>query len=159
MIKVDCRAVFLPVLCPLLSAETYGRESAESANRTKIDFEITEPTMVRALMQFTEQSGLQLAFPIAGTDELRAPQVVGNSTPAAALDKLFIGSGLRYEFANERTISVRIARNLHDQDPAESPDRLHLVRQVGGRSSTPDAPLDIDQTRPTRSHPIVGPDK
>lgn len=90
-----------------LCAAVQGRETPAAA-REKVAFEITAPNMVQALMQFTEQSGLQLAFPTAGTDDLAAPRVVGQYTPGAALDQLLAGTGLRYEYANDRTISVRL---------------------------------------------------
>lgn len=91
-----------------LTPTAQAREELPIASQ-KISFEISEATMVRALMEFTRQSGLQLAFPTAGADNLAAPAVVGEFTPKAALDQLLRNSGLEYEFANERTISVHAA--------------------------------------------------
>ncbi len=82
-------------------------QARETPATKKVSFDITAPNLVQALMQFTEQSGLQLAFPASGTDDMPAPRVVGDYTPKAALEQLLAGTRLQYTFANERTISVR----------------------------------------------------
>jgi iron complex outermembrane recepter protein len=87
-----------------LCAASHGREASR---RDKVSFDIDAPSMVQALMQFTEQSGLQLAFPMEGAGSLPARRVVGEYTPTAALQVLLADSGLQYEFANDRTIAIR----------------------------------------------------
>lgn len=75
-----------------------------------IEIRIDAPTMVAALIQFSQQTGLQLVFPTDGTGDLAAPPVRGTFTPRAALDVLLQDSGLTYTFVNSRTISVSLAK-------------------------------------------------
>jgi len=69
---------------------------------------ITAPTMVAALIQFSEQTGLQLVFPTDGAADLAAPSVEGRLTSRAALEQLLRNSGLTYQFVNDRTVSVSV---------------------------------------------------
>lgn len=72
-----------------------------------VEFKINAPTMVAALIQFTQQSGLQLVFPTDGGRDIAAPRVEGSYTPRAALEQLLQDSGLTFEFVNTHTILVR----------------------------------------------------
>ena len=82
----------------------------EAKNPAEVDFHITAPTMVAALIQFSEQSRIQLVFPTEGAAEIAAPHVVGMLTPRDALERLLRGSGLRYEFVNGKTVSVSLQK-------------------------------------------------
>jgi hypothetical protein len=79
-------------------------ESTESDAR--IELRIDAPTMMAALVQFSQQTGLQLLFPTDGATELAAPRVEGHLTPRAALERLLRDTGLTFEFVNDRTVSV-----------------------------------------------------
>jgi hypothetical protein len=72
-------------------------------------FDIDAALMVQALLQFTQQSGLQLAFPSDGSTEPAAPRVMGELRPQPALQELLKGSGLPYDFVNARTVTVHAA--------------------------------------------------
>src|SRR5688500_15241647 len=79
--------------------------AAESVSARKPDvtatktFNIDAPRLSRALIQLTEQAGLQLIYPAGGkVEDLPAKPVVGQYTTEAALDSLLQGSGLQYEF-------------------------------------------------------------
>jgi iron complex outermembrane recepter protein len=97
-----------------------------------VTFRIDAPSMTEALLQFTQQSHLQLAYSGEKPLELKAPKVEGKLTPKAALERLLRGTGLQYEFVNDRTVSIRRADSTSTQaektsqnsDPAESPLRL-----------------------------------
>jgi hypothetical protein len=74
----------------------------------RVELRIDAPTMMAALVQFSEQTGLQLLFPTEGATRLVAPRVEGHLTPRAALEQLLRDSGLRFEFVNPRTVSVSL---------------------------------------------------
>jgi hypothetical protein len=76
------------------------------------EIRITAPTMVAALIQFSQQTGLQLVFPTDGTGDMAAPKVEGTLTPRAALEQLLQDSGLTFTFVNARTISVSQAPSM-----------------------------------------------
>src|SRR5262245_17910689 len=85
-------------------------EARESSPKEKaISFDIDAPSLVQALMQFTQQSGLQLMVPTGEAADAPAPRVVGRYTPGGALDRLLAGSAFKYEFANTRTVAIRVA--------------------------------------------------
>src|SRR5689334_3461500 len=46
-----------------------------SQNEGEINFKVTAPTMVGALIQFSQQSGLQLVYPADSTTGLAAPKI------------------------------------------------------------------------------------
>jgi len=82
----------------------------------RIEFRITAPTMVAALIEFSEQARLQLVFPTDGTGQIAAPRVEGSLTPKAALEQLLRGSGLKFAFVNSRTVSVSLAKSDSAED-------------------------------------------
>jgi hypothetical protein len=73
-----------------------------------VELRIDAPTMMAALVQFSQQTGLQLLFPTEGATRIAAPRVAGHLTPRAALEQLLRDSGLRFEFVNPRTVSVSL---------------------------------------------------
>ncbi len=90
----------------LIGTSAGAAENAALAR--KVSFEIYAQPMLAALVKFSEQSGIQLAFPTEDAAGLNAPAVVGELTPTAALDRLLQGSGLRYELANDgRIVTIR----------------------------------------------------
>src|SRR5262245_38928381 len=91
---------FLTLCLPALGAEP------PAAGDRRVNFKIDAPSMMVALIQFTQQSGVQLMFPAEGAERLAAPKVEGAYTVRAALDRLLQDSGLRYEFVNAHTIFV-----------------------------------------------------
>ncbi len=100
-ISVSMVSAALFVLCGLWRAEASGRV---------VEINIDAPTMAKALIQFTQQSGLHLIFPTdGGMAKLPAPRVVGTYTPEEALEKLLRNTGLEYEYVDSRTIAVRPA--------------------------------------------------
>jgi hypothetical protein len=76
----------------------------------EVELRITARTMAAALIQFSEQTGLQLVFPTDDAGERAAPTVQGRFTARAGLERLLRDSGLTYQFVNERTISVSSVR-------------------------------------------------
>jgi outer membrane receptor protein involved in Fe transport len=79
----------------------------EAGSAQRIDFKIDAPKLSRALIQLTEQSGLQLIYPAGGkVIDLPAKPLSGQYTPEAALKELLKDSGLEYEFLDAHTISI-----------------------------------------------------
>lgn len=136
--RTSCTAV------GLLASLTLAASAHGSGNlREKIAFDINAPSLVQALMQFTQQSGLQLMVPTDGTTNSPAPKVVGSYTPTDALDQLLVGSPLRYEFANSRTVAIRLADGVR--------------RQVGRTSAEADGPPSGSWRRPAFAEPAIVP--
>jgi iron complex outermembrane recepter protein len=73
----------------------------------EITFDIDATKLARALIELTEQSGLQLIYP-AGDKVIDLPvkPLKGRYTTESALKQLLEGTGLSYEFIDARTISI-----------------------------------------------------
>lgn len=91
----------------LVCGSTWGEAPESSELR---DIRITAPTMVGALMQFSQQTRIQLIFPTDGVGQINAPKLQGSFTPRAALERLLHESGLTFQFVNPRTVSVSVSK-------------------------------------------------
>jgi Secretin and TonB N terminus short domain len=70
-------------------------------------FKISAGRAPEALDEFVRQSGLQVLFDFDAIRNFSTHEVDGELEPAAALARMFEGSGLTFEFINERTVAVR----------------------------------------------------
>ncbi len=118
--------------------------AAQPVNPPEIALNIDAQPLVDALHAFANQTGLQV---LVNTDEVKAgkvrsPKVVGTFTAGAGLKELLAGSGLKFEFVNERT--VRIAP-VHGgaQTSSSLHDGKELLAQVG---SAMDAMEEVENT-------------
>ena len=134
--RLQARRTLIAVALSILCA-TAGASEAAPASKT-LPFSITAPSLVQALIQFTEQSGLQLAFPTQGFGHLPAPRVVGQLTPRDALERLLKDSGLRYEFTNEHTVSIHAATTADGVSGSDAggawagqPESIRLAQSEG----------------------------
>ncbi len=80
---------------------------AQTPSTQNVPLNIDARKLARALIQLTEQSGMQLIYP-AGNKivDLPARPLSGSFTPQAGLEQLLKGSGLKYEFLDARTIAI-----------------------------------------------------
>jgi Secretin and TonB N terminus short domain len=92
----------------LLLAGTASVAAAAQASRLdKRAFKISAGTAPEALAEFVRQSGFQVLFDFDAIRSFNTHAVSGQLDPAEALARMFEGSGLTFEFINERTVSVR----------------------------------------------------
>jgi iron complex outermembrane receptor protein len=93
-----------------LASQALSAQAAESGGHTVV-FDINAPTLRAALLQFGQQSGLQIVCPTEVLDGRSASKVAGELPPEAVLNQLLKDSGLRYVFVNERTVSITKPRS------------------------------------------------
>jgi outer membrane receptor protein involved in Fe transport len=62
--------------------------------------------LAQALADFAQQSGLQLIYISALAENHRSQPVAAGLSPTAALTQLLAGTGLRFEFLSDRTVSI-----------------------------------------------------
>lgn len=91
----------------LLLAGAVTVVGAQAERLEKRAFEIAAGTAPNALAEFVRQSGFQVLFDFDAIRAFSTHAVSGQLDPAEALARMFEGSGLTFEFINERTISVR----------------------------------------------------
>src|SRR5688572_22083189 len=73
-----------------------------------VEMRIDAQPMERALVEFAQQSGLQVLFPSdLACQECTSPKVVGAYPPDMVLDRLLEGSGMRFDYVNDRTVAIR----------------------------------------------------
>lgn len=159
---VRCRrfvAAFLVVCAPALAA-TGGeaREEGEMGGRTASDLGVppspdraqlgqAEPTartydipagdLAPALNRFADESGLRLVYGAEIAQGVRTDGLRGSYTPEQALRLLLAGSGIRYRFADARTVTLEGAA----AGPGGGAIPLDPIR-VEGRSENPSGPVD-----------------
>jgi iron complex outermembrane recepter protein len=80
---------------------------AQASRVDKLAFRISANTAPEALAEFVRQSGLQVLFDFDAIRHFNTHEVSGQLNPAEALSRMFEGSGLTFEFINERTVAVR----------------------------------------------------
>jgi outer membrane receptor for ferric coprogen and ferric-rhodotorulic acid len=84
--------------------------AGEPAGATPVKLDIKSQPMADALNQWAQATGYQVIFPEeSATAKLIAPAIRGLYVPVVALTKLLENSGLRYEYLNARTVSVKVA--------------------------------------------------
>ena len=82
--------------------------TSRASTLTKLTLKIAAGTAPQALAEFVRQTGLQVLFDFDAIRDINTHEVSGNLDAQEALLKMFDGSGLTFEFINERTISVRL---------------------------------------------------
>ena len=79
-------------------------------------FSIMAGSAVDRLNDFSTQSKLQVLYLFASVESAQTQAVSGDMTPTAALDQLLDGSGLRYEYINNNTVTIVPREILYRQD-------------------------------------------
>lgn len=114
VLRVALAALLLPGLTQADTVTPSSTQSkatraaqATSVNTQTVHFDIDAPRLSRALIQLTEQSGLQLIYP-AGDKVIDFPAkpLTGRYTAEAALKQLLEDTGLEYEFLDAHTIAI-----------------------------------------------------
>jgi iron complex outermembrane recepter protein len=94
------------LLC-FLAAGSATAQSAVSELTRRQDLEIAASTAPQALREFVRQTGLQVLFEFDAVRHHTTHAVRGRLDPSEAIALMLSGTGLAFEFVNERTISVR----------------------------------------------------
>ncbi len=105
------RALRAAVLGTALSLGTAALVSAQApaqATEVKPRIEIAAGPAGQTLKQFVAQTGLQLLFDFDAVNRLTTRPVSGELDAAEALTRMLAGTGLAFEFVNERTVTVTL---------------------------------------------------
>lgn len=76
------------------------------AQAQTVTFDIASQPLASALLSYGRQAGLSVLAPNSLVDGKNAPEVKGQFTTAAALEKLLSGSGLQFEFVSASAVRV-----------------------------------------------------
>jgi len=94
----------LGVLAPALLLLSTPLVSAQIA--TPLTSDIPSQSLAQALSLFARQTGLQIVYLSGVIREQRSPGAPAGLAPEAALTHLLAGTGLRFEYLNERSIRI-----------------------------------------------------
>ncbi len=91
------------------------------------NFNISQQSLDSALQTFAEQSGLQMVFVSKVSKGMQAQTITGRYDEGQALAMLLSGSGLGYEFIDERTVAIKPLDNA-ESDGAKGNKKSVLER-------------------------------
>ncbi len=96
--------------CPIVAQATEQQApvsiDAEVAQSTVVRLDIPAQELDRALTSFADQANLKLLFPSQGLNGLQAPELRGEMTVDAALDRLLSGTGHFWRYTDGGTITI-----------------------------------------------------
>jgi iron complex outermembrane receptor protein len=150
-----------------------GQAAADPGARYEID--VPPQPAFEALKAFAAQTRLQLVYYSELTEGIASPGVTGTLTAEDALRRLLSGTGLAFQFLNDRTVAIRTAAAAHDTGtqpgeagnttaaPLSGTDRLRIAQLAEGESraaDTADGNRDTSgkSPRPGLSESIVLPE-
>jgi len=112
-----------------------GAASAQQTGNVRLAFDIQSKGLEAALTEFALATNLQVLFQSDIVPNQPAPRVSGSLTPEAALDQLLAGSGLRYQFVNHNTVTIRMADAAGTSEPiANRAPGVDIQAHAGGDS-------------------------
>lgn len=135
-------------------------------------FDIPAQPLAQALKQFADQTGLQLAFETALTTGRTSPEVKGEFSTGEALKQLLQGTGLRYDFLDDRTVAVSSAAeksiskalpisgvnasfSTSEEKAPSSASRMRLARAEGEAAKTDQTSVRKDELQYAELEEIV----
>jgi len=93
-----------PIL--VLTAIAFAPQSSLAVKARKVTFHINRLPISDALNEFGRQTGLAVVIQSEVGRGVISPKLDGDFTPADALDKLLLHTGLHYEYLDTNTIAV-----------------------------------------------------
>jgi iron complex outermembrane receptor protein len=120
---------------------------------------IASQSLAQALDEFAARTGLQVVYRSDIAARVRTRGAAGNLSPQQTLEQLLEGTGLRYEFINERTVAIRPMTDAAAFTPQPTSDRgaamdgarLRLARltldQIGSESLQQTTAAALDTSR------------
>ena len=101
----------------VLALAIAGAAAAEEAARHNVDIEAQK--LASALLEFSEQSDVLVAFPPELVNGRQAPAVKGDLTTEDALGKLLQGSGLNYSMGSDGGVTILQTAALQEEGRRE----------------------------------------
>src|SRR5262245_40590102 len=127
--RVVALLVFLAVSVPLFSATAVAEVPVGTGNPNETYwFDIEPGTAAFRLNDFSTQSGLQVLFGFEAMRNITITPVRGNYKPFDALDKMIRNTGIKYDFVNRKTVTLRVS--------GAGPSRRDLRKQARSPSQT-----------------------
>ena len=118
---------------------------ATAAEDAAVGIDIEQQPLPGALLEFSEQTGLQLAYVASLANGKISPGTQGRTAPEAALSDILDGTALEYQFVNEDTVAIGAGRTRRQGESkrkgnrsAPAPILLVQPEQRAGQSEADD---------------------
>ncbi|MDG4719910.1 TonB-dependent siderophore receptor [Thalassospira aquimaris] len=95
-----------PIIAQAATPAVSISADAEIAQSVVVRLDIPAQELDRALTSFADQADLKLLFPSQGLNGLQAPELKGEMTVDAALDRLLSGTGHYWRYTDGGTITI-----------------------------------------------------
>ncbi|MFT4089526.1 MAG: TonB-dependent receptor [Asticcacaulis sp.] len=125
------RAVLLAsaAICSFIPAAVASAQTTAASQNVSQKFDIAAQPLPRALQQFTEATGIQVAYTSSLGRGVRSAGVSGEMAPVEALSRLLSGTGLTYRFTSSNAVVLEKAPQ------ADGVISLGTIRVEGGDAS------------------------
>lgn len=105
---------------------------SRAASPVTLSVDIGPQPVAEALAAFGRQTGLQLIYLSTIAEEQRSKGARAGLGASAALAQLLDGTGLRFEFLNDRTVRIFPEPAIAPMIPAPVPARQHHAERIAG---------------------------
>jgi iron complex outermembrane receptor protein len=130
---IKTAGLLIPVVLFAAGPNSYA---ADTAPAKAIQFNIPAQSLSSALTRFSAETRLQVLYEGDVADILQAPALHGAYTPEQALEKLLGGTGLKYRFSNDKTITLE-APTSQNQSNALTLKTMTVVGKAGYDDNDP----------------------
>jgi iron complex outermembrane receptor protein len=139
---IKTAGLLIPVVLFGTGQYSYAGDAAPSQI---LQFNIPAQSLSNALIRFSADTRLQVLYEGDVEDKLQAPALNGTYTPAQALEKLLGGSGFKYRFSNDKTITIE-APTSQNQSNTPTLKAMTVTGKPGYADNDPYNP-DYSRTR------------
>ncbi|SES02730.1 TonB-dependent receptor [Sphingobium sp. YR768] len=99
-----------------LSIAAVATPALAQATPAARSFQVEAQPLLNAMLQFTEQSGIQVGYSASIGAGIQSPGVSGKLAPTQALSRLLSGTGLTYRFTGPNTVTLEQGGNSGGTD-------------------------------------------
>ena len=110
------------MLCSWALITLLGTAASRAQSPTRLTVDIPPQPLAAALAAYARQTGLQVLYVSEIVRKKASKGARAGVTPDAALTQLLAGTGLRFEFLNERSVRIVVAKPTPPSGPAPQKD-------------------------------------
>ena len=118
-----------------LSAVAWSQQSVADTGQDAKKISVAPQHLAGALQEFSEQSGLQVAYLSSLAENVSSNGTRGADTTEAALSEILSRTGLEYRFVNSETVAIRVGDT--NEPVANNAKRPILLAQVANQDRSP----------------------
>jgi len=148
------QAVYALYLCTgiaTLPSVALRAEPAAALAPTALAADIPSQSLAPALENFAHQTGLQIVYVSSVVRDQKTQGVAAGLTPTDALARLLEGTGLRFEFLNERIVRILAVAPPHEVHTHDAPrpetDEVVITAYANGFPKPHIAPATAEELR------------